>query len=89
MRTVIKGLLMAAVCLMIMVNIASAEMPDPAMEVEEYLAGEDWQAVRESIPPQAAEKMAEQGISSVSYGVYPGFCRHYDDGGTTDDRGDL
>ena len=66
MRTVIKGLLMAAVCLMIMGNIASAEMPDPAMEVEQYLAGEDWQAVRESIPPQAAEKMAEQGISSFS-----------------------
>ena len=66
MRTVIKGLLMAAVCLMIMVNIASAEMPDPAMEAEQYLAGEDWQAVRESIPPQAAEKMAEQGISSFS-----------------------
>ena len=41
MRTVIKGLLMAAVCLMIMLNIASAEMPDPAMEVEQYLAGED------------------------------------------------
>ena len=66
MRTVIKGLLMAAVCLMIMGNIALAEMPDPAMEVEQYLAGEDWQAVRESIPPQAAEKMTEQGISSFS-----------------------
>ena len=66
MRTMIKGLLMAAVCLMIMGNIASAEMPDPAMEAEQYLAGEDWQAVRESIPPQAAEKMAEQGISSFS-----------------------
>lgn len=66
MRTVIKGLLMAAVCLMIMGNIASAEMPDPAMEVEQYLAGEDWQAVRESIPPQAVDKMAEQGIFSYS-----------------------
>jgi len=47
MRTVIKGLLMAVACLMIMGNIASAEMPDPAIEVEQYLAGEDWQAVGE------------------------------------------
>ena len=41
MRTVIKGLLMAVACLMIMGNIASAEMPDPALEAEQYLAGED------------------------------------------------
>lgn len=44
----------------------SAGILDPAAELEEYLAGEDMAEVNDAIPPDAAELMENEGITSFS-----------------------
>ena len=44
----------------------SADILDPAAELEEYLAGEDMAEVNDAIPPDAAELMENEGITSFS-----------------------
>ena len=47
-------------------TVVSAEIVDPSVEIERYLAGEEVKRIQENIPPQAAEMMDNRGISSFT-----------------------
>ena len=66
MKYIIRILLALIFCRCVVLFPVQAQVIDPAAEVEQYLAGEDMTAVKDAIPPEVAEQMEQQGISSFS-----------------------
>ncbi len=64
MKYIIRILLALILCGCVVLFPVRAQTIDPAAEVEQYLAGEDMTAVKDAIPPEVAEQMEQQGISS-------------------------
>lgn len=61
-----KALLALTLGIAFLLFPVSAGILDPAAELEEYLAGEDMAEVNDAIPPDAAELMENEGITSFS-----------------------
>ncbi len=66
MKHIIRILLALIFCGCVVLFPVQAQVIDPDTEVEQYFAGEDMIAVKEAIPPEAAEQMEKQGIGSFS-----------------------
>ena len=66
MKYIIRILLALIFCRCVVLFPVQAQVIDPAAEVEQYFAGEDMTAVKDAIPPEVAEQMEQQGISSFS-----------------------
>ena len=66
MKHIVRLLLALILCGCVVLFPVRAQTIDPAAEVEQYLAGEDMTAVKDAIPPEVAEQMEQQGISSFS-----------------------
>ena len=66
MKHIVRLLLALILCGCVVLFPVRAQTIDPATEVEQYLAGEDMTAVKDAIPPEVAEQMEQQGISSFS-----------------------
>ena len=66
MKHIVRLLLALILCGCVVLFPVRAKTIDPAAEVEQYLAGEDMTAVKDAIPPEVAEQMEQQGISSFS-----------------------
>ena len=62
----LKVLLALSLGLSILLFSVSANVLDPAAEVEEYLTGADMAEVQEAIPPDAAKLMEKEKITSFS-----------------------
>ena len=66
MKHIVRLLLVLILCGCVVLFPVQAQVIDPAAEVEQYFAGEDMTAVKDAIPPEVAEQMEQQGISSFS-----------------------
>ena len=66
MKHIVRLLLALILCGCVVLFPVRAQVIDPAAEVEQYFAGEDMTAVKDAIPPEVAEQMEQQGISSFS-----------------------
>ena len=66
MKHIVRLLLALILCGCVVLFPVRAQTIDPAAEVEQYFAGEDMTAVKDAIPPEVAEQMEQQGISSFS-----------------------
>lgn len=66
MKYIIRILLALIFCRCVVLFPVQAQVIDPAAEVEQYFAGEDMTAVKEAIPPGAAELIDKEGITSFS-----------------------
>lgn len=66
MKHIVRILLALIFCRCVVLFPVQAQVIDPAAEVEQYFAGEDMTAVKEAIPPGAAELIDKEGISSFS-----------------------
>ena len=66
MKHIVRLLLALIFCRCVVLFPVQAQVIDPAAEVEQYFAGEDMTAVKDAIPPEVAEQMEQQGISSFS-----------------------
>lgn len=66
MKHIVRLLLALILCGCVVLFPVHAQVIDSAAEVEQYFAGEDMTAVKDAIPPEVAEQMEQQGISSFS-----------------------
>ena len=66
MKRIIKHFALVILFFAALGTVVSAEMVDPSVEIERYLAGEEIKRIQENIPPQAAEMMENRGISSFT-----------------------
>ena len=63
MKYIIRILLALIFCRCVVLLPVQAQVIDPAAEVEQYFAGEDMTAVKDAIPPGAAELIDKEGIT--------------------------
>ena len=66
MKRIIKHFALVILFFAAIGTVVSAEIVDPSVEIERYLAGEEVKRIQENIPPQAAEMMDNRGISSFT-----------------------
>ena len=66
MKRIIKHFALVILFFAAIGTVVSAEIVDPSVEIERYLAGEEIKRIQENIPPQAAEIMENRGMSSFT-----------------------
>lgn len=66
MKRIIKHFALVVLFFAALGTVVSAEIVDPSVEIDRYLAGEEIKRIQENIPPQAAEIMENRGISSFT-----------------------
>ena len=66
MKRIIKHFALVVLFFAALGTVVSAEIVDPSVEIDRYLAGEEIKRIQENIPSQAAEIMENRGISSFT-----------------------
>ena len=66
MKRIIKHFALVVLFFAALGTVVSAEIVDPSVEIDRYLAGEEIKRIQENIPSQAADIMDNRGISSFT-----------------------